>query len=361
MIDVQNLSKRYGGFTAVDDISFRVDPGKIVGFLGPNGAGKTTTMRVLTCFLPPSRGTVKIAGFDVLESPMEVKRRVGYLPETPPLYSDMLVDDYLRFVGAIKGVSKSEMESRIERAMKRCALLDVRTKLIAKLSKGYRQRVGLAQALLHDPQLLILDEPTSGLDPKQILETRDLSRELSGDHTIILSTHILPEVEQTCEEVVIINKGRLVATDSVKNLRNRLRGGEAAHVEIGFTGEPPAVETVRSILAATPGAVGAVFRDQRAGRLSFEVDSAPDASLRPALASTIVGQGWQLFEMKSVAFSLEEVFLQVTRGDASPGAALVDSEILPPEEPRPEDATNHAGESGPGESRAGESGTEVQE
>ncbi|MCW5963275.1 MAG: ATP-binding cassette domain-containing protein [Bryobacterales bacterium] len=317
MIDVQNLSKRYGGFTAVDDISFRVEPGRIVGFLGPNGAGKTTTMRVLTCFLPPSRGTVKIAGFDVLETPMEVKRRVGYLPETPPLYPDMAVEGYLRFVGEIKEVPKAELEDRVERAMKRCAVLDVRGKLIAKLSKGYRQRVGLAQALLHDPEVLILDEPTSGLDPKQILETRDLIRELAGEHTIILSTHILPEVEQTCEEVVIINKGKVVATDSVENLRNRLRGGEAALVEIGFGGQTPTADTVRAVLAGAHGASNVVLREQRGGRLLFEVESAPNANLRPALAATIVGNGWELYEMKSLAYSLEEVFLQVTRGDSA--------------------------------------------
>ncbi len=332
MIDVQNLSKRYGGFTAVDDISFFVEPGKIVGFLGPNGAGKTTTMRVLTCFLPPSRGTVKIAGFDVLEAPMEVKRRVGYLPETPPLYPDMPVEGYLRFVGEIKGVAKAELEDRVERAMKRCAVLDVRGKLIAKLSKGYRQRVGLAQALLHDPELLILDEPTSGLDPKQILETRDLIRELAGEHTIILSTHILPEVEQTCEEVIIINKGKLVATDSVDNLRNRLRGGEAAMVEVGFVGDAPPVDTVETVLAGAPGASKVKLREQRAGRLLFDVESEPGANLRPALAATIIGKGWELYEMKSLAYSLEEVFLQVTQAAGEDGGEAL--EALPGEEPK---------------------------
>lgn len=322
MIDVQNLSKRYGGFTAVDDISFRVEPGKIVGFLGPNGAGKTTTMRVLTCFLPPSRGSVKIAGFDVLEAPMEVKRRVGYLPETPPLYPDMSVEGYLRFVSDIKGVPKGEREDRVERAMKRCAVLDVRGKLIAKLSKGYRQRVGLAQALLHDPQLLILDEPTSGLDPKQILETRDLIRELAGDHTIILSTHILPEVEQTCEEVIIINKGKLVATDSVQNLRSRLHGGEAVLVDIGFAGGLVPVDTVLHALASVPGAVNAALREEHGSRFLVEVEAAPQANLRPALAAAIVAKGWELYEMKAAAYSLEEVFLQVTRGDGdSPDAS----------------------------------------
>jgi ABC-2 type transport system ATP-binding protein len=325
MIDVQNLSKRYGGFLAVDDISFHVQPGKIVGFLGPNGAGKTTTMRVLTCFLPPSRGSVKIAGFDVTESPMEVKRRVGYLPETPPLYPDMTVEGYLHFVGAIKGVGKNEVESRAIHAMKRCALLDVRGKLIAKLSKGYRQRVGLAQALLHDPQLLILDEPTSGLDPKQILETRDLIRELAGEHTIILSTHILPEVEQTCEEVVIINKGKLVATDTVHNLRNRMQGGELVRVEIGFRAEPPSADSVAAALAQVPGAGAVRVLGEQNARLRLEFESTPDSRLRPALAEVIVAHGWDLFEMSSVAYSLEDVFLQLTQGESEPDAPAVDT------------------------------------
>lgn len=316
MIDVQNLSKRYGGFTAVDDISFHVEPGRIVGFLGPNGAGKTTTMRVLTCFLPPSRGSVRIAGHDVLEDPLAVKRAVGYLPETPPLYADMPVEGYLRFVSEIKGVPAKKVPGRVEHALKRCALLDVREKLIAKLSKGYRQRVGLAQALLHDPQLLILDEPTSGLDPKQILETRDLIRELAGDHTVILSTHILPEVEQVCEEVIIINKGRLVARDSVVNLRNRLRGADAIVLDFfadGATLEPHSVEVV---LKAIPGLARVHFTGQKDGRLQFELEAEPGRQIRSAAASAVVSRGWRLFEMKSITYSLEDVFLEVTGADS---------------------------------------------
>ena len=212
MINVKDLTKRYARTVAVDGISFDVGKGQIVGFLGPNGAGKTTTMRILTCFLPPSDGTVTVAGFDVLEQPLEVKKRIGYLPETPPIYQEMETDEYLRFVGQLKGLTGAELERRINYVSERCSISDVRKKLLGKLSKGYRQRVGLAQAIIHNPDVLILDEPTAGLDPKQINETRDLIRSLAGDHTIILSTHILPEVEQTCEQVVIINKGRLVAT-----------------------------------------------------------------------------------------------------------------------------------------------------
>src|SRR5438309_4357610 len=217
MIRVQEITKKYARNLAVDHISFEVQKGEIVGFLGPNGAGKTTTMRMLTCFLPPTSGTATVAGFDVLVQPLEVKKRIGYLPESPPLYPEMEVDEYLTFVGRLKGISGSDIARRVSEVAERCAVSDVRTKLIGKLSKGYRQRVGLAQAIIHNPEVLILDEPTSGLDPKQINETRDLIKGLAGDHTIILSTHILPEVEQTCEQVVIINNGKIVATDSVRN------------------------------------------------------------------------------------------------------------------------------------------------
>src|SRR3989440_1646383 len=232
MIKVEGLTKRYARTVAVDNIWFEVEKGGMVGFLGPNGAGKTTTMRVLTCFLPPSSGSANVAGFDVLENPLEVKKRIGYLPESPPLYPEMEVHEYLTFVGRLKGISGPDIAKRVDEASERCAVGDVRTKLIGKLSKGYRQRVGLAQAIIHNPEVLILDEPTSGLDPKQIIETRELIRSLAGDHTIILSTHILPEVEQTCEQVIIINKGKLVATDSVNNLQNRARGAESLLVEV---------------------------------------------------------------------------------------------------------------------------------
>src|SRR6202047_3224592 len=232
MITVSDLTKKYARHTAVDHISFEVHKGQIVGFLGPNGAGKTTTMRMLTCFLPPTFGTATVAGFDVLEQSFEVKKRIGYLPETPPLYPEMRTVEYLQFVGSLKGLSKSELAKRVDYVCDRCAIADVKDKLLGKLSKGYRQRVGLAQAIIHNPDVLILDEPTSGLDPKQINETRDLIKSLGGDHTIILSTHILPEVEQTCEQVIIINKGKLVATDSVSNLQNRAGGAASSLLEV---------------------------------------------------------------------------------------------------------------------------------
>src|SRR6516165_2833066 len=236
MIIVKELTKRYAHTVAVDHISFEVAKGQIVGFLGPNGAGKTTTMRILTCFLPPSAGTASVAGFDVLEHPLEVKRRIGYLPETPPIYPEMETVEYLKFVGKLKGLSAADLQKRLDYVCDRCAIADVKQKLLGKLSKGYQQRVGLAQAIIHNPDVLILDEPTAGLDPKQIIETRELIRGLAGDHTILLSTHILPEVEQTCQRVVIINKGRVVAVDTPDNLTARLRGSETLYVQVDAGG-----------------------------------------------------------------------------------------------------------------------------
>jgi gliding motility-associated transport system ATP-binding protein len=240
MIKVEGLTKRYARTIAVNDISFEVEKGQIVGFLGPNGAGKTTTMRILTGFLPATAGKANVAGFDVQENPMEVKKRIGYLPETPPLYPEMEVSEYLEFAGQLKGIAKADIKRRTDDAIGRCSLGDVRSKLIGKLSKGYRQRVGIAQAIIHNPDVLILDEPTSGLDPKQIIEIRELLRALAGEHTIILSTHILSEVEHSCERVIIISQGKVVAQDSVANLTNRLRGSEAVALEVAPTDGHPA-------------------------------------------------------------------------------------------------------------------------
>src|SRR5688572_11388126 len=236
MIEVQHLTKRYGPVTAVDDVSFRVERGEILGFLGPNGAGKTTTMRILTGYMPATEGKAVVAGFDVFDQPIEAKRRTGYLPETPPLYPDMTVAEYLAFVSKIKGVPSGERRERIKSVMDRTRISDMANRQCSKLSKGYRQRVGIAQALIHNPDVLILDEPTAGLDPKQIIETRQLIKELAGDHTIILSTHILPEVSQTCQRVVIINKGKVVAVDTPDNLTTRLRGSETMYVQIDAAG-----------------------------------------------------------------------------------------------------------------------------
>jgi ABC-2 type transport system ATP-binding protein len=315
MITVQGLTKRYARTLAVDHISFEVKKGQIVGFLGPNGAGKTTTMRILTCFLPPSEGTATVAGFDVLEQPMEVKKRIGYLPETPPVYQEMEVQEYLTFVGKLKGMSGQSLANRVTEVAERCAVADVRSKLIGKLSKGYRQRVGLAQAIIHNPEVLILDEPTAGLDPKQIIETRDLIRGLAGDHTIILSTHILPEVEQTCEQVLIINKGKLVATDSVHNLQARARGAESVMLEVEARNGSLDAQTIQHRLETVNGVSRVLLKDSRDNRSVFEVESLKDRFIRGDLARAIVESGWNLNELRPSAMSLEEIFLQLTGGE----------------------------------------------
>jgi gliding motility-associated transport system ATP-binding protein len=315
MITVKDLTKRYARTVAVDDISFDVAKGQIVGFLGPNGAGKTTTMRMLTCFLPPSSGTATVAGFDVLEKPLEVKKRIGYLPETPPIYPEMETTEYLEFVGKLKGLSGSNLQKRVDDVCERCAITDVKSKLLGKLSKGYRQRVGLAQAIIHNPDVLILDEPTAGLDPKQINETRDLIKSLAGDHTIILSTHILPEVEQTCEQVIIINKGKLVATDSVRNLQARARGAESVLLEVAGRNGGFEVAIVQHKLEQVSGVSRVVFKQQVDSRAIFEVESQKGRLVRGDLARTVVESGWDLNELRPAAMSLEEIFLQLTRSD----------------------------------------------
>jgi ABC-2 type transport system ATP-binding protein len=315
MIKVEGLSKRYARNTAVDNISFEVQKGQIVGFLGPNGAGKTTTMRMLTCFMPPSSGTASVAGFDVLEQPFEVKKRIGYLPETPPLYHDMEVEEYLTFVGRLKGIPSADLTRRVREVSERCNVADMSKRLIHKLSKGYRQRVGLAQAIIHNPDVLILDEPTAGLDPKQIIETRSLIRSLAGDHTIILSTHILPEVEQTCEQVIIITRGKVVATDTVQHLTNRLQGTEGVLVEVEPRSGPLDSPTVLQRLEQVPGVSRVLFKETRGNRHIFEVESLQGRTIRGELARSIVEAGWNLNELRAVSLSLEEVFLQLTGTD----------------------------------------------
>jgi ABC-2 type transport system ATP-binding protein len=323
MITVKELTKRYARNTAVDHISFEVEKGQIVGFLGPNGAGKTTTMRMLTCFLPPTSGQATVAGFNVLEQPLEVKKRIGYLPEMPPLYPEMRTAEYLTFVGRLKGLSGIELRQRVDAVCERCAVADVKEKLLGRLSKGYRQRVGLAQAIIHNPDVLILDEPTAGLDPKQINETRDLIKSLAGNHTIILSTHILPEVEQTCQQVIIINKGKLVATDSVNNLQNRARGAETVHLEVaGRNGDLDSGIAQRR-LEQVLGVNRVVFKEKRGSRSLFEVESQKNKFTRGDLARAVVEAGWDLNELRPAAVSLEEIFLQLTREqEAAPAEEL---------------------------------------
>jgi ABC-2 type transport system ATP-binding protein len=306
LINVENLTKRYTTKTAVDSMSFQVEKGEILGFLGPNGAGKTTTMRIITGYMPASDGTVRVDGFDVFDSPLEVRRRIGYLPENPPLYLEMPVAGYLRFVAKIKGVPKSQLASEVDRVMGRVNIDDVKDRIIAKLSKGYKQRVGIAQALLNDPPVLILDEPTIGLDPKQIHEVRELIKDLAGKHTVILSTHILPEVEQTCHRVIIIDKGRIVAVDTPQNLKYQLKGAERVTIEVSG----PAAE-VESKLRGITGVVEIEKVADSDGRHRFQVETEIHKDIRSDLARAIVQNGWGLYELQSATVSLEDIYLKL--------------------------------------------------
>ena len=309
MIEVQHLTKRYGRVTAVDDLNFRVERGEILGFLGPNGAGKTTTMRILTGYMPATEGKAFVAGFDVFEQPIEAKRRTGYLPETPPLYPEMTVREYLQFVARIKtkGMSSAERKQRVEDSMRRTRIADMATRHCGKLSKGYRQRVGLAQAILHNPEVLILDEPTAGLDPKQIIETRQLIKDLAGTHTIVLSTHILPEVSQTCDRVVIINKGRVVAVDTPANLTARLRGTETMYLQVDAAGQDAA-----PLLRTVPGVLNLSVAETHDGVVAYEISSDRGRDIRRDLARAVVMNNWGLLELRPSRMSLEEIFLSLT-------------------------------------------------
>jgi ABC-2 type transport system ATP-binding protein len=313
LIEVQDLTKAYGSVTAVDHVSFTVNKGEILGFLGPNGAGKTTTMRILTGYMPATSGTVRVAGFDVFNDSIEVRRRIGYLPENPPLYPEMTVESYLDFVVRIKGVPSDRRGDRIADALQKTSLVEKRTELIKRLSRGYKQRVGLAQALVHDPDVIILDEPTVGLDPKQIIEVRNLIKCLAGAHTIILSTHILPEVSMTCDRVVIINNGKVAAVDTPQNLTAQLKGGQKIRLEVKAPEKP-----LEEALAQIPGAGKVHIEAPRSdGHLLATVEAAQGQDLRSQIAAKLVERGWQLFELRGVSLSLEEIFLELTTDDAT--------------------------------------------
>ncbi len=316
MIEVTNLSKYFGDVAAVADISFRVEPGQILGFLGPNGAGKTTTMRILTCFLPPSSGSARVAGHDVVEESMQVRRKIGYMPEHPPLYNDMTVRSYLGFVARIKGVGGAQLKSAVDVTMERVALTEVENTIIGHLSKGYRQRVGLAQALVHDPPVLILDEPTVGLDPKQIIEIRQLIKGLGGDHTVILSTHILPEVSMTCERIVIINNGKLAGEGTPESLTAQLREADSLLAEIG--GPRAAVravlEQVGGVLQVTSDGDG---DGDDAGPGTYTITTRPGTDVREALARAVVEHGFALRQLRPLDMSLEDIYLRLTTEEAS--------------------------------------------
>jgi len=313
LIEVQNLTKTYGSVTAVDHISFTVNKGEILGFLGPNGAGKTTTMRILTGYMPATSGTARISGFDVFNDSMEVRRHIGYLPENPPVYPDMTVGTYLDFVTRIKNVPANKRAERVADALKKTNIVDKKDELIKRLSRGYKQRVGLAQALVHDPDVIILDEPTVGLDPKQIIEVRHLIKGLAGSHTIILSTHILPEVSMTCDRVVIINKGKVAAVDTPQNLTSQLKGGQKVRVQTQAPEGP-----LQQLLQQIPGASRVQVEAGRAdGLLTATVESAQGQDIRSVIAAQIVQKGWPLYELHGVSLSLEDIFLELTTDEAA--------------------------------------------
>ncbi|BAU15170.1 ABC transporter-like protein [Leptolyngbya sp. NIES-3755] len=307
MIEVEHLSKLYGSTAAIEDVTFSVEPGEILGFLGPNGAGKTTTMRILSGYLPASRGTAKVAGFEVHENLMQVRQKIGYLPESPPLYPEMTVQGFLNFVAQIKGVSAGDRTTRIQTALEKTGLVDKGKTIIRKLSKGYRQRVGIAQAIVHDPPIIILDEPTVGLDPRQIIEVRNLIKQLANDHTVILSTHILPEVSMTCDRVTIINRGRVVATNTPDQLMAQLNRGTGYELEV--EGDWNEIEHCLNLIQD----VQSIEKHTRSDdRYSIRVVSESGTEPGREIARALVSHGVGLYEMRRVQASLEDVFLELT-------------------------------------------------
>ncbi len=310
-IEVEHLSKVYGSTTAIKDIHFSVDPGEIIGFLGPNGAGKTTTMRILAGYLPATAGTARVAGYDVHRHSMQVRRHIGYLPETPPLYPDMTIKGFLFFVAKIKGIRAGDRRHLVHQAMRRCQLLEQEDVTIRKLSQGYRQRVGIAQAIVHEPPVIILDEPTVGLDPRQIIEVRNLIKSLAGEHTIILSTHILPEASMICDRVTIINHGKVITTNTPRDLQAQLEDNSGYELEIA--GE---ITSILTLLRAVPGVLKVTEIEDTPSkhpeRHLLKITCAPNTEVGKDIAAIIVGQGLELYEMRRTSPSLEDVFLELT-------------------------------------------------
>ena len=311
MIELENVTKYYGDFPAITDISFQVEQGEVLGFLGPNGAGKTTTMKIVTGFIPPSSGKVTIAGYDVVSNSLEARKHIGYLPETVPLYTDMTVEEYLAFMGTIRGMDRKKLTTRIGDVVEVCRLEEYQTSHISKLSKGFRQRVGIAQAILHEPDVLILDEPTIGIDPIQIIETRQLTKDLAGDHTVIISTHILPEVSMLCQRVIIIHEGEIVAIDKPDNLGTRLRGSERVELELNA----PASEATKAI-KSLEDVVSVSTTDSESGNATrLLIDTVTGSNARSKIASMVVHKGWDLLTIKSIGMTLEEIFVSLTTNE----------------------------------------------
>jgi len=314
MIEVQNLTKSYGPIAAITDVSFGIERGDIVGFLGPNGAGKSTTMRILAGFMPATSGRARVAGYDVFEQSMEVRRRIGYMPESVPLYTDMRVARYLDFVAEVKGVGRAERKRRVADVMDRCLIADMQNRLIGKLSKGYRQRVGVAQAIVSDPEVLILDEPTIGLDPKQITEIRALIKSLAGQHTVILSTHILPEVSMVCQGVIIINKGSIVAQGPIDTLVEQFF--PTTRIQLQVAAAPP--DAVKAEIGRIPGVLSVERSVATDGVGTFVVESPRDRDVRSDLFQLAAAQKWTLLELRRLGMTLEEVFIRIVAGEEAP-------------------------------------------
>ena len=312
MIEVEGLTKFYGALPAIRDVTFQVEKGEVVGFLGPNGAGKSTTIRILTCFMPPTLGSARVDGLDCFEQSLDVRRRVGYLPENVPLYTDLTVKRFLRFAAGAKGVESSRVEKEVGRVVGTCGLEKVSHRIIGHLSKGFKQRVGLAQALLNNPSVLVLDEPTIGLDPSQIIEIRRLIQDLRTEHTILLSSHILPEVAQICQRVLIINKGQIVATDTPGNLTSQLQ--KTAQIQLQVQGKTP---DLAAVLEGIPGVQKVTFHEDDQGRLLIETDRSRD--MRPEIARLVVDRGMDLMELRLVDLSLEDIFMQLVTEEPSQG------------------------------------------
>ena len=313
MIEVQDLTKYYGSYPAIENVTFEVRKGEILGFLGPNAAGKTTTMRIITGFMPPTSGTVRVDGHDVVDQSLEARKLIGYLPETVPLYTDMTIEGYLSFMGTLRGMNPKRIRVRTGEVIGICHLGDYRKTLIGKLSKGFRQRVGIAQAILHEPRVLVLDEPTIGIDPIQVVDTRKLIKDLGREHTVILSTHILPEVSMVCQRVLIIHEGQIMAEDSPKNLAERLQGVERVEVEIRGP-----VPQVTKALRDIRGVVN-VTSSPDADRGTYTVEAKRGLDLRSTISKVVISNGWSLLTVQLVGMSLEEIFLKLTTSEELEG------------------------------------------
>ena len=308
MIEVNGVTKYFGNFPAITDITFQVEPGEIVGFLGPNGAGKSTTMKIITAFMPPTEGSVSVAGYDVTNESLDARRHIGYLPETVPLYTEMTVREYLDYMGRIRGMDKDRIRVRIDDVVEICHLEDYYSSIIGKLSKGFRQRVGIAQAIIHEPDVLVLDEPTIGIDPIQVVETRQLIKDLGGEHTLIVSTHILPEVSQICERVIVIHEGQIVAIDEPNNLARRLLGRERVDLQV----KGPQQDVIAALREVEGVQTVERVNIQRGVIPQYRVESESGVEIRATLARRVVEEDWELHRLQAVTMSLEEIFLKLT-------------------------------------------------